>query len=255
MPASAKLPSFCLSGVATRIRIRPPAAAAAAATAAAAAAAAAEAGVGKKPDSCQPPTLACGDDEVKKDQNADDGCGDEEAEKEDARVVMVAVDRSPDAKTALLWALSHAVQSHDSLLLLDVVKPPKSTEKQCEKERGPKDYQLLYAMKSICQTRRPEWKGGIAGHHRGGSGAAARVAACRGGPAAAIAGTDVASPRDVGPRRDFGGCGSGNARIGSPSPTTASTTRLHALAVRRKGRRGGGYLLTTKRHKDFWLLA
>ena len=28
-----------------------------------------------------------------------------------------------------------------------------------------------------------------------------------------------------------------------------------AIAVRRKNRRVGGYLITTKRHKDFWLLA
>ncbi|EXB44882.1 hypothetical protein L484_026464 [Morus notabilis] len=28
-----------------------------------------------------------------------------------------------------------------------------------------------------------------------------------------------------------------------------------AIAVRRKNRRAGGYLITTKRHKDFWLLA
>ena len=28
-----------------------------------------------------------------------------------------------------------------------------------------------------------------------------------------------------------------------------------AIAVRRKSRKVGGYLITTKRHKDFWLLA
>lgn len=28
-----------------------------------------------------------------------------------------------------------------------------------------------------------------------------------------------------------------------------------AIAVRRKSKKGGGYLITTKRHKDFWLLA
>jgi len=28
-----------------------------------------------------------------------------------------------------------------------------------------------------------------------------------------------------------------------------------AIAVRRKGKKHGGYLITTKRHKDFWLLA
>ncbi|XP_020100335.1 uncharacterized protein LOC109718494 [Ananas comosus] len=184
--ASAKLPSFCLSGVATRIRIRPPAAAAAAATAAAAAAATAEAGVGKKPDSY----------------------------------------------------------------------------KQCEKERGPKDYQLLYAMKSICQTKRPE----------------VHVEVClvegrdRGPTIVEEAGRRRASLLVVGgPRRrspaltwrllvmwalgaDFGG---GNARIGSSSVADYCVhhAACTALAVRRKGRRGGGYLLTTKRHKDFWLLA
>jgi Universal stress protein family len=39
------------------------------------------------------------------------------------RKVMVAVDSSPEAKTALHWALSHAVQPDDILVLLDVVKP------------------------------------------------------------------------------------------------------------------------------------
>lgn len=28
-----------------------------------------------------------------------------------------------------------------------------------------------------------------------------------------------------------------------------------AIAVRRKSKKSGGYLITTKRHKDFWLLA
>ena len=28
-----------------------------------------------------------------------------------------------------------------------------------------------------------------------------------------------------------------------------------AIAVRRKGKKIGGYMITTKRHKDFWLLA
>ncbi|CAN1313181.1 hypothetical protein LINPERPRIM_LOCUS28880 [Linum perenne] len=28
-----------------------------------------------------------------------------------------------------------------------------------------------------------------------------------------------------------------------------------AIAVRRKSKKHGGYLITTKRHKDFWLLA
>ena len=44
------------------------------------------------------------------------------------RRVMVAVDSSAEAKCALQWALSHAVQSSDTLVLLDVAKPSKYSE-------------------------------------------------------------------------------------------------------------------------------
>lgn len=41
------------------------------------------------------------------------------------RRVMVAVDSSAEAKCALQWALSHSVQSSDTVVLLDVAKPSK----------------------------------------------------------------------------------------------------------------------------------
>lgn len=40
--------------------------------------------------------------------------------------VMVVVDSRVDGKAALQWALSHTLQTQDTLLLLYVAKPPKS---------------------------------------------------------------------------------------------------------------------------------
>lgn len=42
---------------------------------------------------------------------------------ETRRKVMVVIDSSQEAKTALHWSLSHAVQPDDTVVLLDVVKP------------------------------------------------------------------------------------------------------------------------------------
>ena len=41
------------------------------------------------------------------------------------RRIMIVVDSSVEAKGALQWALSHTVQSHDTLILLYVTKPSK----------------------------------------------------------------------------------------------------------------------------------
>lgn len=43
-------------------------------------------------------------------------------ESESGNRVMVVVDSSPEAKVALQWALSHTVQSHDTIILLHVAK-------------------------------------------------------------------------------------------------------------------------------------
>ena len=36
---------------------------------------------------------------------------------------MVVVDRSPEAKAALQWALSHSVRSDDTVVLVQTVRP------------------------------------------------------------------------------------------------------------------------------------
>lgn len=53
-------------------------------------------------------------DEMKQD---DSGCGNNR--------VMVVVNRSFEAKGALQWALSHAIQSQDTIVLLLVINPCK----------------------------------------------------------------------------------------------------------------------------------
>ena len=47
----------------------------------------------------------------------------------------------------------------------------------------------------------------------------------------------------------------GNKVGGSTVDYCVQNATCMALAVRKKSRKGGGYLITTKRHKDFWLLA
>ncbi|XP_039839485.1 uncharacterized protein LOC120699545 isoform X4 [Panicum virgatum] len=67
------------------------------------------------------------------------------------RKVMVAADGgSEEARTALHWALSHAVRPCDTLVLLDVVRGGGKNR------RDPRGCQHLEAMRSICQAKRPE---------------------------------------------------------------------------------------------------
>jgi len=47
----------------------------------------------------------------------------------------------------------------------------------------------------------------------------------------------------------------GNRMDGGVVDYCVQNAKCMAVAVRRKSRRGGGYLITTRRHKDFWLLA
>ena len=47
------------------------------------------------------------------------------------RTIMIVVDSSFEAKSALQWALSHTVQSQDKLVLLHVTKPSSSKQGWC----------------------------------------------------------------------------------------------------------------------------
>ncbi|RRT43728.1 hypothetical protein B296_00028650 [Ensete ventricosum] len=108
-----RLPSFCLNRVATRVRVRSPS-------------------IESKPLS--PSTrkfsapLGYADEKLR-------GNGGK-PEMEQGRRIMIVVDSSPEAKAALLWGLSHSVQSNDTVVLVQVVKPSKHGKTLCGRRHG-----------------------------------------------------------------------------------------------------------------------
>ncbi|XP_010939218.1 uncharacterized protein [Elaeis guineensis] len=224
---STRLPSFCLNRVATRVRVRSPP-------------------IDSKPDSA---TVEASDQPPEPPANVEESDGGTKKEVEVGRRIMVVVDSSPEAKTALQWTLSHSVQSNDTIVLLDLVKPSKHGD-QPQRERDPKGSELLCAMKSICQAKRPEVQVELSLVEGIDRGPTIVEEARKQGASLLVMGQ---KKRSITWRLLMMWAGN---KIGSSIVDyCVQNASCMALAVRRKSRRGGGYLITTKRHKDFWLLA
>lgn len=105
--AGARLPGFCLSKTATRVQMQSPP-------------------IESKPalQPSQPPETSGNEEKDSSSKKAEPGA----VVNYVGRKAMVAVDSSAEAKCALQWALSHAVQSSDTVVLLDVAKPSKYGE-------------------------------------------------------------------------------------------------------------------------------
>ncbi|WOL16979.1 hypothetical protein Cni_G25767 [Canna indica] len=224
--ASPRLPSFCLNRITTaRVRVRSPPSA---------------------PPEAKPPPSEEPEEEIK---NPKEEAADEAVR---GRRIMIVAEATPESKTALLWALSHSVQSNDAIVLVSIVKPSKRGE-QSRKDRDPKSYELLQSMKSICQAKKPEVQVELSlveGMERG---PAIVEEARRQGPSLLIMGQ---KKRSLTWRLIMMWAGSKMISGGSIADYCVQNATCMAVAVRRKSRRGGGgYLITTKRHKDFWLLA
>ncbi|KAG5062881.1 hypothetical protein JHK85_004064 [Glycine max] len=75
-----------------------------------------------------------------------------------ARKIMIVVDSSLEAKSAVQWALTHTVQDHDTIVLLHVMKPSnkQATDEQSSKEIAPRAYELASSFKNMCHGKRPE---------------------------------------------------------------------------------------------------
>ncbi|KAL5987907.1 hypothetical protein ACLOJK_035666 [Asimina triloba] len=69
------------------------------------------------------------------------------------RRIMIVVDSSQEAKSALQWALSHTVQNQDTMVLLYVTK---EVEEEGKKGMNARGYELLHSMKNMCQAKKPE---------------------------------------------------------------------------------------------------
>ncbi|XP_042434510.1 uncharacterized protein LOC122020590 [Zingiber officinale] len=176
------------------------------------------------------------------------------------RRIVVAVEVEAEAKGAVQWALSHSLHDDDTLVLVAVVKPPSRSSDQCDhhKERNSR-YQLLYALQSICHSRRPEIQVEVLVVEGREAGPAIVEAARR----------QMASLLVLGQRQRWRSMawrlvavlwsdGGGSSRVRSSGGDVVDYCIQNAscmtLSVRKKGKRGG-YLITTKHHKNFWLLA
>uniref|UniRef100_A0A5B7BPV6 UspA domain-containing protein n=1 Tax=Davidia involucrata TaxID=16924 RepID=A0A5B7BPV6_DAVIN len=160
--------------------------------------------------------------------------------------VMVVVDSSLEANGALQWALSHTVQSQDTIILLHVINPSKQGV-NCNRQRA---YELLCSMKNMCQMKRP--------------GVHVEIALLEGkekGPTIVEeAKQQRVSLLVLGQRKRsmiwrLRTMWAGKRNHSRVVEYCIQNANCMTIAVRRKSRKYGGYLITTKRHKDFWLLA
>ncbi|KAG6687122.1 hypothetical protein I3842_11G054500 [Carya illinoinensis] len=162
--------------------------------------------------------------------------------------IMVVVDSSLEAQGALEWALSHTVQGHDGITLLHVSK----LSKQGSKGKGSlMAHELLYSMKNMCQMKRP--------------GVQVEVTLLEGREKGPIIVEEARQQRVsllvIGQGKQSSMLWSlmkrwaGNRNSGGVAEYCIQNASCMAIAVRRKSRKLGGYLITTKRHKNFWLLA
>ncbi|XP_065002599.1 uncharacterized protein LOC135635457 isoform X3 [Musa acuminata AAA Group] len=165
------------------------------------------------------------------------------------RKIVVAVDSGPEAKAALQWALSHSLHDNDSLVLVSVVKPRRRRDRS-QTEWSSRSHQAFLAMQGMCQARRPEIKVELSVVEGRDRGPAIVEEARKQGASLLVLGQ---KNRSIAWR--VVRLWSGNSMRGGVVDYCIQNASCMTLAVRRKSRRGGGYSITTKHHKNFWLLA
>uniref|UniRef100_A0ACD5YVP6 Uncharacterized protein n=1 Tax=Avena sativa TaxID=4498 RepID=A0ACD5YVP6_AVESA len=189
------------------------------------------------------PICAKGHDGKPAEEEEEKGCG---AVAVGRKVMVVADGGGEEARTALQWALSHSVRPCDTVVLLDVVR---SAGKNRDDLRG---YLPLEAMRSICQAKRPEVHVELSlveGKERGPT---IVEAARKQGVSLLVMGQ---KKRSMTWRLLAMWMAGGKGTESSTVEYCVQHATCMALGIRRKSRRGGGYLITTRRQRDFWLLA
>ncbi|KAM0949406.1 putative rossmann-like alpha/beta/alpha sandwich protein [Dioscorea sansibarensis] len=182
------------------------------------------------------------------------------------RLVVVVADPGRESAGALQWALSHAVLEQDDIILLHV--EPMNARKTStlaflrrqaagspmESGGGGGDqyYEFLYSMKAECKRKQPKVKVQIERVEMGDKDKAITI----------LTHADVlgAGLLVIGQRRNSG------TFIGRKLSETMSmkgndiadylieNSKCLCVGVQKKGQ-NGGYVLNTRTHKNFWLLA
>ncbi|KAI3467214.1 hypothetical protein Pfo_023877 [Paulownia fortunei] len=227
---STKMPMFCLNRIRPLVRVR------------------------STPNHAHSTTIG---DQEKKDGFADvvtdvSGGGVKKSGAISGRKIMIVVDSSMEAKNAVQWALSHTVQNQDMVILLYVTKPSKQAGQSNKKDvTNPRIPEFLTCMKSMCQLKRPEVCVEVAVVEGKEKGPAIVEAAKRQEVALLVLGQ---KKRSVTWRLMLMWAGN-RAAAGGVAEYCVQNASCMAIAVRRKSKKVGGYLITTRRQKDFWLLA
>ncbi|XP_075479705.1 uncharacterized protein LOC142520559 [Primulina tabacum] len=159
--------------------------------------------------------------------------------------VMVVVDSSPEARGALDWVLSHTVQSQDKIILLHVAKQDATKNGETNQPA----YNLLRSSKSMCQLKRPEVQVEMAVREGKEKGQIIVEEAKRLKASLLVLGQQKQSL--LWRLRLIWNIKKRNRVV----DYCIQYANCMTIAVRRKNRKYGGYLITTKRHKNFWLLA
>lgn len=177
------------------------------------------------------------------------------------RRVMVLADGRAEAAGALQWALSQAVRSNDTVVLLAVAKPVArdAVSDSCVKMLGTKSQQHLAALRTVCESTRPEVKVETCAVEAEERAPAVVDAARRHGASLLVLGQ---RPRRHAVARWLQAVLWRRRRSRGSSSATGGGGMVEyciehapcvALAVRRRS--SGGYLVSSKHHRDFWLLA
>ncbi|KAL3830599.1 hypothetical protein ACJIZ3_019401 [Penstemon smallii] len=173
------------------------------------------------------------------------------------RKIMIVVDSSIESKNAVQWALSHSVQNQDIMILLYVTKPSKqeivivAAEDSIKKDVNQRIPEFIACMKRMCQLKKPEVQVEVAMVDGKEKGPVIVEEAKRQEVALLVLGQ---KKRSVTWRLMVMWAGN-RAPAGGVAEYCVQNASCMAIAVRRKSKKLGGYLITTKRQKDFWLLA
>ncbi|KAJ4961253.1 hypothetical protein NE237_021163 [Protea cynaroides] len=168
------------------------------------------------------------------------------------RKIMIVVDSTVEAKVAVQWTLSHSVQSQDTIVLLHVTsKPASKLGVESKRAISSRAYEILFSMKNMCHMKSPEVQVEVVLVEGKEKGPIIVQEAKKHGVSLLVLGQKKRSMT----WRLLMMWGGHKVGGGGAVEYCIQNSPCMAIAVRRKNRRLGGYLITTKRHKDFWLLA